>query len=189
MGFGERKAAQGKEKKRGATFHESAVTILTPGCHFDGKLYCRGSSRIGGKIEGEIISEGLLIIEEEAQIIAKIKADEAVLQGEVKGRLEAAARVTLTATCKFEGDIVTPSLIVQEGAQFNGFTSMQPTPTAEQEISTGPVVEKINKKTFKDKEIKELGWKDKEGDWKDKAIKDKEFKASNIKLPDINVKI
>ena len=45
-------------KRRGATYHESAVTILTPGCHFSGKLYCKGSSRIGGRIEGEIVSEG-----------------------------------------------------------------------------------------------------------------------------------
>ena len=52
----------------------SAVTILTSGCHFSGKLYCRGSSRIGGKIDGQIISEGLLIVEEEAIITAEIKA-------------------------------------------------------------------------------------------------------------------
>ena len=66
--------------KRIETSHDSAVTILTSGCHFSGKLYCRGSTRIGGKIDGEIVSEGLLIIEEEAQINANVKADEAIIQ-------------------------------------------------------------------------------------------------------------
>jgi cytoskeletal protein CcmA (bactofilin family) len=113
-----------KVKRRGATFHESAVTILTPGCHFDGKLYCQGSSRIGGKIEGEIVSEGLLIIEEEACINAKVKADEAVIQGRVTGRLEASGKVELASTCRFHGDIITPLLIVNEGAEFNGTTVM-----------------------------------------------------------------
>ena len=41
-----------------------AVAIITEGCNFEGKLYCKGATRIGGKVDGEIISEGLLIIEE-----------------------------------------------------------------------------------------------------------------------------
>jgi len=103
---------------------DGAVTILTSGCHFSGKLYCRGSSRIGGKIEGQVISEGLLIVEEQALITADVKADEAVIQGRVKGKLEATARVELTHTSSFEGDIVTPVLVVTEGAQFNGRCQM-----------------------------------------------------------------
>lgn len=102
----------------------SAVTILTSGCHFSGKLYCRGASRIGGKIEGQIISEGLLIVEEEAIITAEIKADEVVIQGRVQGKLIATGRVELTASSQFDGDISTPTLIVREGAQFNGHSTM-----------------------------------------------------------------
>ena len=124
MVFNEKKQTPAKPSKKGSSFHESAVTILTPGCHFNGKLFCRGSSRIGGKIEGEIISEGLLIIEESAEIIAKVKADEAIIQGHFTGRLEAVKRVELTQTARFEGDIITPSLVVKEGAQFNGNTTM-----------------------------------------------------------------
>ena len=103
---------------------DTAVTILTNGCHFNGKLYCKGASRIGGKIEGQIISEGLLIIEEEAVINAEIKADEAIIQGFVTGKLQANQRAELNATCKFEGDISTPCLVVKEGAQFNGRSNM-----------------------------------------------------------------
>ena len=64
----------------------NAVTILTSGCHFSGKLYCRGASRISGRIEGQLISEGLLVIEEEAIITAEVKADEVVIQGKVQGK-------------------------------------------------------------------------------------------------------
>lgn len=103
---------------------DTAVTILTSGCHFSGKLFCRGSSRIGGKIEGQLVSEGLLIIEDEAQINAEVKADEVIIQGHVKGKLTAAVRVELCASSVFEGDISTPVLIVREGAQFNGRSTM-----------------------------------------------------------------
>ena len=103
---------------------ENSVTILTSGCHFNGRLYCRGSSRIGGRIEGTIVSEGLLIIEEGASIIGEIKAEEAVIQGHVKGKLEAKGRIELHNTARFEGDILTPVLLINEGAIFNGRASM-----------------------------------------------------------------
>ncbi len=123
MFSGNQKQAKSGTKKV-VVNREAAVTILTSGCHFNGKLYCRGSSRIGGKIEGEIVSEGLLIIEEAAVINADVVADEAIIQGVVKGSLTAKGRVELTHTCSFEGNVDTPCLIVHEGAKFNGRAKM-----------------------------------------------------------------
>lgn len=152
MVFNDRKNNNPRAKRRGAGFHESAVTILTPGCHFNGKLYCKGSSRIGGRIEGEIISEGLLIIEEEAIITAKIQAEEAVIQGQVKGQLEATSRVELTSTSRFDGDVITPSLVINEGAIFNGNTTMKSLDREEKIVNPVPVVEKPMKKDLKAKQ-------------------------------------
>ena len=119
------KSAIGKSGKKVAHGRDSgAVTILTSGCHFSGKLYCRGASRVGGRIEGQVVSEGLLIIEEEAIITAEIKAEEVIIQGRVEGKLQASGRVELTATSFFTGDICTPVLVVREGAQFNGQSTM-----------------------------------------------------------------
>ena len=112
------------KKRRGASKKDSAVTILTSGCEFNGKLYCRGASRIGGKVEGQIISDGILVIEEEAIIKAKIKAEEVIIQGLVQGSLEANTKVELTRSSRFDGDIVTPTFVINEGAQFNGRSSM-----------------------------------------------------------------
>jgi cytoskeletal protein CcmA (bactofilin family) len=106
----------------------TAVTILTSGCHFNGKLYCRGSSRIAGRIEGQIVSEGLLIIEEEPMIVAEVTADEAIIQGRVQGKLSAKGRVELCPSSRFDGDIQTPLLTISEGAQFNGRASMSSAP-------------------------------------------------------------
>ena len=57
--FGERKSSTSvpaKAIKTSSKKNDAAVTILTAGCHFTGKLYCRGSSRIAGEIEGQVIS-------------------------------------------------------------------------------------------------------------------------------------
>ncbi|MCX6129779.1 MAG: polymer-forming cytoskeletal protein [Proteobacteria bacterium] len=103
-----------------------AVTIITSGCHFSGKLYCKGSTRIGGKVDGEIVSEGLLIIEEEATISAEVRAEDIVIQGHLRGTVEAHGKVELSPTCVYDGDIITPVLVIQEGAQFNGRATMDP---------------------------------------------------------------
>ena len=113
-----------KNKRRGATAHDSAVTILTSNCRFNGKLYCKGASRIGGKIEGQVISEGLLIIEGEAEVKANIIVDEVIVQGQINGTLQAHKRVELRETSKFQGEIVSPALIIREGAQFDGRAAM-----------------------------------------------------------------
>jgi cytoskeletal protein CcmA (bactofilin family) len=101
-----------------------AVTILTNGCQFTGKFFCKGSTRIAGRIEGHIQSEGFLVIEEDATIHAEIKAEDTVIQGHVVGKIYASIRVELCPTCRVEGDIVTPLLVIKEGAQFNGHTTM-----------------------------------------------------------------
>ncbi|NRA67500.1 MAG: polymer-forming cytoskeletal protein [Pseudobacteriovorax sp.] len=101
-----------------------AVTILTNGCHFAGKMYCRGSTRVGGRVEGEIVSEGLLILEEEAVVDANITCEEIVLQGKITGTITAKSRVEMSRTCTFSGDVITPSLVIEEGAVFTGRSTM-----------------------------------------------------------------
>jgi len=111
-------------RKPGTARDVTAVTIITSGCHFSGKLYCRGASRIGGRLDGQIVSEGQLIVEEEAIVTAEIKAHDVIIQGRVQGKLVATGRVELTPSSLYEGDITTPVLVIREGAQFNGQTTM-----------------------------------------------------------------
>lgn len=123
--FNGNKSQQNKSRRTTNPKDANAVTILTSGCHFNGKLYTKGASRIGGRIEGSIVSEGLLVIEEEAEIIAEIRAEEVIIQGRVQGKLIATGRVELCPTSEFDGDITTSILIVREGAKFNGRANME----------------------------------------------------------------
>ena len=86
------------------------------------KIFCRGVNELGS-IEGEIVAEGILIIEEDAVIKADIKAAEVVIQGKVEG-LYAETRVELISTGSFRGELVTPNLHMEEGAQLNATTIM-----------------------------------------------------------------
>lgn len=122
MFFGFR-SSKSKEKKTSQSRQKFGITIVTAGCHFSGKLFCKGASRIAGCIEGEIKSQGLLVIEQEALINAKIVAEEVIIRGKVQGTITASKRVEITAKASFKGDIHSPSLAIQEGAKFNGYSS------------------------------------------------------------------
>ena len=122
--FSHSKGASPVRSSKKAEGVDGAVTILTAGCHFSGKLYCRGSTRVGGTIEGEIVSEGVLIVEENAHLSANIQAEEIIIQGRVEGKLEAGVRVELAASAMFLGDIVSPVIVMKEGAQFSGRSTM-----------------------------------------------------------------
>lgn len=124
--FGNDKGQSFPSKRASAgSARDGGVTILTAGCHFSGKLYCKGATRIGGTIDGEIIAEGLLIVEEDAVINAQVKAEEVVVHGRVEGTLAVQRKIEMCATADVQADIVTPSMIVQEGALFNGRTVMK----------------------------------------------------------------
>jgi cytoskeletal protein CcmA (bactofilin family) len=124
--FGNDKGQSFPSKRASAgSARDGGVTILTAGCHFSGKLYCKGATRIGGTIDGEIIAEGLLIVEEDAVINAQVKAEEVVVHGRVEGTLTVQRKIEMCATADVQADIATPSMIVQEGALFNGRTVMK----------------------------------------------------------------
>ena len=113
----------------------SGVTIISKGCSFHGKLFCRGISRIGGKIQGEIISEGTLIIEKDAVVIADIKSDLLVVQGRVTGKIDAETKMEIKATSEIVGEIYSPSIVVEVGSSINANVSMSKDRKITQDLS------------------------------------------------------
>jgi cytoskeletal protein CcmA (bactofilin family) len=123
--FGQDKNSLNSSNRKSASAKDVGVTILTAGCHFTGKLVCRGATRIGGAIEGQIIAEGLLVIEEDAIVNGNIDAEEVVIHGKVDGQIQGRKRIEMCAKAEVTADILTPSLVVHDGALFNGKTIMK----------------------------------------------------------------
>jgi len=99
--------------------------IIESGCKFEGNLSFLGTARISGIVTGSIYSEEMVIIAEGAVVNADISADIILISGVVKGNLKASSRVEIVRPARFEGTIVSPSLIVEEGVVFHGTTSMR----------------------------------------------------------------
>ena len=58
-------------------------TVLGPGTHFKGVLTFEGSVRIDGKFDGEITSNGSLVVGEGATIKANVRVGRVVVSGQV----------------------------------------------------------------------------------------------------------
>ncbi len=95
-------------------------TIIGPDAVFKGELRFEKGVKHLGKFEGQIESDGQLLVAEGATLIGEVKAGTIQVDGEVKGNLHASGKVRLTATARLEGDLYTARLEVADGAVFIG---------------------------------------------------------------------
>lgn len=103
----------------------SAVSgVIDRGCEFEGKLCFQGTVRIGGIFRGEIYTPDTLVIAEGARVYGQIEAGTVIISGEVNGTVRAKNRVEIHQPAIFRGDILTPSLSVDEGVIFEGSSKM-----------------------------------------------------------------
>jgi len=110
-------------------------TLLGAGTRYEGKLFFDGNVRIDGEFEGEVRSEGLLVIGEGAIVRGTVHVGTLIVRGgTVTADVEASELVELHAPCRVEGTIRTPALFVDKGATFDGATVMA---DARGELTTG----------------------------------------------------
>ena len=100
------------------------ATVISKGVKIEGKLSCSGNIRLDGEVQGDISSEGVVIIGENGKVNGQINADSITIGGRVAGTVRAKDKVVLEAKANLKGDIVTKILSVDAGAVFNGNTKM-----------------------------------------------------------------
>lgn len=99
--------------------------LLGRGSEFDGKLAFEGTVRIDGTFSGEITTNDTLIVGEGAKVTAEISCGTVVVHGEITGNIRAAQAVELHKPAKVQGDITSPSLMVERGVVFEGRSKME----------------------------------------------------------------
>ncbi|KAB8038947.1 hypothetical protein GCL60_08800 [Silvanigrella paludirubra] len=95
-------------------------SLLGSQTFFQGKVILKGEARLAGHVEGTIISEDVLIIEESALIKGEIQGVVIEVSGVFEGTLHAAELLRLTPSARVQGDIASYKLVVEEGAKLLG---------------------------------------------------------------------
>jgi cytoskeletal protein CcmA (bactofilin family) len=114
---------------------KDAVTIVSAGVTLEGKLSSNGNVRVDGKVNGDVKAEGNITIGENGEIRGQINANTITLGGKVEGTISAKEKIVLEAKCQLKGDIITKVLVVEEGAKFDGKSSMNNKDYEQKEIS------------------------------------------------------
>jgi len=105
---------------------DTVIAFIGKGVAFKGVITYSGTVRIDGTLDGEIYTDGGLIVGPEAVITAKVTAGMVVCEGTVKGDIHAEERITLLDPAVIDGSLKTPVLSIEEGVRMNGTLEMAP---------------------------------------------------------------
>ncbi|MEM9177438.1 MAG: polymer-forming cytoskeletal protein [Myxococcota bacterium] len=100
------------------------TAFIDQGSEFEGKLSFKDTVRIDGTFSGEISSDNTLIVGESGQIHATIHSVCVVISGLVEGNIIASEQIFLHKSAVVNGDLQSPIVIMEEGAQLNGNVKM-----------------------------------------------------------------
>lgn len=104
-----------KEKKR--EIEESKITgFFDKDTEINGDLHFKGTFRVDGRFKGKVDSESTLIIGDSGKVEADVKIGHIIINGEIKGNIQASKKVEVNANGRVFGTIIAPKLIVEEGA-------------------------------------------------------------------------
>jgi cytoskeletal protein CcmA (bactofilin family) len=108
---------EGETRPRAAARGESVVDAHST---FDGRYETEHDLRIEGTVSGELVCRGLLTVERDASVKAKIEAQDAHIRGRIEGEIVCSGRLELASTAIASGTLRAGTLVVQEGASVNG---------------------------------------------------------------------
>ena len=100
-------------------------TIIGNNSKVEGLLEASDPTRVDGLVQGKILSKSSVIVGEHGVVKGDIIAIEILVAGTVYGNLKAEQRIELTETGRVLGDLVTKTLVIDEGASFKGNCTME----------------------------------------------------------------
>lgn len=107
-----------------ASEKDDNFTYLGRGVDFKGVINFNGTIRIDGRFEGEVHSNGTLIVGESAFLKGFIYAGTVIAQGKISANVTAKEKIQLHKPAVLVGELRTPKLSIEEGVHYHGFCGM-----------------------------------------------------------------
>lgn len=99
-------------------------SIIGEGTRFRGDIQLQGLLRIDGDFQGNIKTDGRVLIGRSGRAQCLIEADTVVVGGILKGDIRAESKIVLLSTAMVIGDIRSPQMIVEEGVIIHGYCTV-----------------------------------------------------------------
>ena len=108
----------------------NSKNILNSDVEITGTLQFKGELTFDGKLNGDIASEGILNLGDNAVIKGNLNVNSVVLRGKINGNVTANERIEIKAGTELFGDIRSAKLAIEEGVTFEGKTEVNPSKVA-----------------------------------------------------------
>ena len=96
------------------------TTIIGRSAHVRGKLTGEGDLEIYGRVDGDVVVEGEVTVEQGGLVGSNVTARRIIVRGAVKGDLVAEEAVVLEEGARVVGDVRAPRVAVEVGALLRG---------------------------------------------------------------------
>ena len=103
---------------------EQTDTIVGANVELKGSLKNQGAIHIHGRVTGDIVSDGLVVIGETAVISGPVTAKRVDVSGQVHGSINAEEQIEPQPKSVVRGDLTTARLSIKPGAIFVGQSNM-----------------------------------------------------------------
>jgi cytoskeletal protein CcmA (bactofilin family) len=114
------------------------VTVVGHGAKLEGTVVSAGSLRIDGQVKGQINADGDVMLSPQSQVEADIRAQNVGVAGRFKGNILVKGRAEIAKGGRVEGNITSKTLVIEEGAIFQGQSVMDQQTAATPSASTQP---------------------------------------------------
>jgi len=119
------------------------TTVIAHDTQWKGDITSEGSVHIHGRFEGSVRAKVAIFVAEGAEVDAALASDSIVVGGMSKGSIRAQTRFEVLPSGRVAGDIVSPTLVVHEGAVMAGQLRMSPGEAAPEAVpAPTPVVQR-----------------------------------------------
>lgn len=98
----------------------AATTVIAKGTTIEGKFACGENVRLDGAIHGEVKVDKRFVMGDGSYVQGNIIARDAAIKGKIKGDVHVKEALHLMDTAIIEGNITAKTMVVEEGARYNG---------------------------------------------------------------------
>jgi cytoskeletal protein CcmA (bactofilin family) len=106
--------------------HEATTTFISAATLVRGDIHSEDDLAIDGRVEGDIMAQGVVTIEPTAEVLGNVTAGDVVVLGSIEGDIMAAGAVEIGQGGSVAGDIKATRVLLSEGAVFRGSIDMGP---------------------------------------------------------------
>jgi cytoskeletal protein CcmA (bactofilin family) len=113
-----------QKTNKNSAVDSASINLIGNGTSITGDIKSNGDVRIDGSLKGNIVITGKLVVGPSGNIEGNVTCQNADISGEIHGKVTVSELLSLKASAKLLGDIITGKISIEPNATFTGTCNM-----------------------------------------------------------------